>query len=392
MNSESFFNYFINNGLEQEIKGSMSKSEFAITSFKMSDLITAIMSNHKYTTVNCQQNGLPNVNRVKSNRKISYCTNFDIMINNFTTLFVYETVKYLLIRCNMKDFLHNGVEKISTINDFSIFKGFVDDWIKLFSCGSLSVDNQKLIEQLKTTKFYNKYKCRNINEVKSCILTDLRSTEVLHYALIMKEITNILKIVLESSNQNNVIINSINDLLIPETRFDILYTGSFLRMLTKMYDKCDEKKFNEMLIEYEIKKTIDTNFKETIPSWITFNLNKVNSIVTKHNESTDSKVTINVNSQFVNYLSEAIIYYYCVWAINLAHSYDIILGFDKTSRVLFKIIYGTIISTTPTFFEYTPSQKTLIHYVLLTDVQLGKSFNTIHGHHDGEADEETEEA
>ena len=100
MNSESFFNYFINNGLEQEIKGSMSKSEFAITSFKMSDLITAIMSNHKYTTVNCQQNGLPNVNRVKSNRKISYCTNFDIMINNFTSLFVYETVKYLLIRCN----------------------------------------------------------------------------------------------------------------------------------------------------------------------------------------------------------------------------------------------------------------------------------------------------
>lgn len=390
MNSESFFNYFIQNGLEDEIKKSMSKSEFYNTGVKISDLITAIMSNHKYTTVNCQQNGLPNVNRVKSNRKISYCTNFDIMINNFTTLFIYEMVKYLLIRCNMKDFLQNGIEKIAVINDFSVFKGFVDDWIKLFSCGSLMIDNKKMVEQIKPTKFYNKHKCLNINDVKSSILTDLKSTEVLHYNAIMTEIVNILRIILDASSQKNVTINTINDLLIPDTRFDILYTGSFLRMLTKMYDKCDEKKYNDMIIEYEIKKILDNNFKQTIPTWITANLNKVNNAMS---QQPDNKIAINVNSQFVNYLSEAIIYYYCVWAINLAHSYDIILGFDKTSRVLFKIIYGTIISTTPTFFEYTPSQKTLIHYVLLTDIQLGKSFKTIHDHNDGKSvDENSEEA
>ena len=83
--------------------------------------------------------------------------------------------------------------------------------------------------------------------------------------------------------------------------------------------------------------------------------------------------TINLNKDFKEQLINIVIDYFICFGINIAEYYNIIMNFEKTCRIHFKTIYHSILMCKVKYTDYTPSQKTLIHYSLLSSVSLLKS-------------------
>ena len=374
MNSSTFFNYFINNGTIDMIAKSLEQSEFTNTNNKLPIIVKTIMANYKYTTVNCQQNGLPNTKRNKNPRKISYCTNFDLMLNNFYSLIAYELCKYLLIKTSMKEFLTKNLNIIKAIPEDKqdLFTTMVTEWLDLCYSNTKKFNYAVIEEQIVNTKFYHKHKKTEPEEIKSALLEDLDIINPLVYNDVKKETIKVLSILIDAYEYKVITINMTEDLVVKMDHFDILYTGSFIKIITDLFDQRNRIAYEKALQEYELSSTIETYFKTNLNAWINQLVNRIQSI--------------RVTSNYIGYLTEAIIYYFVVLGFNLAKSYNIILGFDKTSRIHFKTVFGCILQTVPLFSEYTPTQLTLIHYSLLTKEQLAKSIDII------QSDEKTDES
>ena len=376
MNSSTFFNYFINTDNTSMISKSLEQSEFTNPNNKLPIIVKTIMANYKYTSVNCQQNGLPNVNRNKKPRKISYCTDFDLMLNNFYSLIAYELCKYLYMKSNMKAFLQKNINIIKAVpeNDPELFVAMVNEWLKLCFGNTYKFNNEILKNDIMKTKFYNKHMKTNPMEIKAALLEDLVEIDQLNYSVVKAETIDVLEILVKAYLHKTLTINKTDDLLMDLDKFDILYKGSFIKVITELFDQRDNLAYEKVLQEYELSNSVDTFFKSYLYSWI-------NTLV--------GKITgINVQSHFVSYLAEAIIHYFVVFGFNLAKSYNIVLGFDKTSRIHFKTVFGCVLQTVPLFMEYTPTQLTLIHYSLLTKDQLAKSINIIIDDNNEEHDDE----
>ena len=61
----------------------------------------------------------------------------------------------------------------------------------------------------------------------------------------------------------------------------------------------------------------------------------------------------------------------------MAILYNITLGFEKASRIHFKTIYNAVMITISKYDDYTPSQKTILHYVLMNKNNIQKSIEMI---------------
>ena len=356
MNSTTFFTYFKDNNQFELIQRSLQSSEFTDVNSNLPIIIKNIMSNYKYTTVNCQQNGLPNTTRVKKPRKISYCADFDLMIINFYAIFGYELCKYLTIRKNMIDFLEHKIGVIDKLEDIRKFNKYCLEWLNLlFGRNLIKFDKSKLSNLIQQTKFYELHKTTFPLEIKKNLIDDLSKLDQVSFIDVKKETLTVFKLLLDCSYIELNEIRSFNDLLIETKYFDVLYNGSFLKQVMTLYEQRNILNYTKTLTKYEISDYIDKILKQSITTWL---LNLVN------------KTGVKVNSELISNISEAIIHYFVVFSFNLAKEYNIILGFDKTSRIHFKTVFSAILQTLPTFSLYTPTQLTLIHYSLMTESKL----------------------
>ena len=88
-------------------------------------------------------------------------------------------------------------------------------------------------------------------------------------------------------------------------------------------------------------------------------------------------ITLVIEEGLLTYLTNVIIDYFIFFGHNLAILYNITLGFEKASRIHFKTLYNAIMLTVPKYEDYTQSQKTLIHYVLLNKNSIQKSIEIV---------------
>ena len=356
MNSTTFFEFFKNNNQFNLIAKSLQASEFTDVNSKLPIIIKNIMSNYKYTTVNCQQNGLPNTTRVKKPRKISYCADFDTMIINFYSIFGYELCKYLTIRKNMIKFLEHKIEIIEQLENIKRFNKYCIEWLNLlFTINLIKFDNIKLSKKIQETKFYDLHKTTFPLEIKKYLIDDLSKLDQVRFIDVKRETINVFKILIETAYIESTAVNTFKDLIIETKYFDVLYNGSFLKNIMELYNQRDILSYVKTLTNYEISDYIDKILKQSITLWL---INLVN------------KTGVQVNTSLITDISEAIIHYFVIFSFNLAKEYNIILGFDKTSRIHFKTVFSAILQTLPTFSLYTPTQLTLIHYSLMTKSKL----------------------
>ena len=105
MNCKKFLEYFIKENKLHIIQNGFQYSCFNPENIKIYDIIRTIIDSYEYQNLKCQQNGIPTDKKMKEKQKKSYCTNFDVVINNLLGIYGFEISKYILFRLNFKHYL-----------------------------------------------------------------------------------------------------------------------------------------------------------------------------------------------------------------------------------------------------------------------------------------------
>lgn len=373
MNCEDFLNYFISTKSENTIKYGLQHSEF-VTNVNIHNLIKNILMKYSYSDIHCQQNGMP-VTKKTVVKKVSFCTSFDTLIDNLLILFGYEFSKYILYRINSKHLLKKLLVEINNekINNYASLTDHLKLFIKIFNKANLHLTD-KFLEEYHKTAFYYCYKSdKNIFEL---LLNDINTQSkcVSNFIETKKMIQLILKLILSNSTfeKKEIVINSINDLIFETEFLDVGYEGSFLRLADDLYN--ENRNNEQFIIQFELKSMIN---QDIIP-----NMNLYFEKLLKDINDLHQDFKINLTEDFKFYIINIIIDYFINFGIKLSEYYNIIRNFDKTCRIHFKTIYHTILMNCPKYKFLTESQKTVIHYSILTQNNIEKALKLLKGNCD----------
>lgn len=373
MNARKFFTHFIQNNQLDSIRDSFQQSQFNCNSIKISEIVKTILLKYEYADLECQQNGMPGDKISLEDKKMSYCTNFDILIDNMLGVFGYEFCKYILFKINGINILNKYLNMINVkSNSFNSFEDYIKNFMTLFSSMNFKIKDQKKFEEdCKKTKFYLKHKSIQINDIFKGINKDIfcERNNIINFMEIKNGSLEILRVILNNVYNNKIVINTLNELILDfgSLDIDIGYNGSFIRLATRLYETNPYN--DEVLMKYELKTKINQTYLLNLNQWFKNMIEKILKLY--------PDITLVIEEGLLSYLINVIIDYFIFFGHNLAILYNITLGFEKASRIHFKTLYNAILLTVPKYEDYTPSQKTLIHYILLNRNSIQKSIEMV---------------
>lgn len=372
MDCRQFFETCISKNKLHVIKNGFQFSDFNPPNVKIFEIVRSIINNYDYEFLKCQQNGIPLDKIVNPDKKMSYCTGFDIIINNLLGIYGYEFSKYIMMRINAKHILTDYLKIVdSEINNFQTLQLYVENFVKLFVSMNIKITNySKFEEEYAETSFGKRHQVSGVDEIFKCIFSDIHKefNNITSLEEIKLASIETLNLIIKHTSQSKIVINTLNDLVIDfgDIDIDIGYKDSFLLIAETLYKygNCTD----ELLIKYDLKNKI-TQFNKNIEQWLN---NLVEKIINMYPE-----IKININAGLITYIGEILIDWFINLGINIAILYNITINFEKASRIHFKTIFNAILMNVPKYKSYNPSQLTLIHYVLLNKLSIQKTLKII---------------
>lgn len=371
MNCKKFLDYFIKEDKLHIIQNGFQYSCFNPENIKIYDIIRTIIDSYDYQNLKCQQNGIPTDKKMKEKQKKSYCTNFDVVINNLLGIYGFEISKYILFRLNFKQVLNKFIDLIeNTANDFNSLENYLIKFIEFYSKMNIKFSNfEEFNNEYSQTMFGKLHTNSNIQEIFNEMKKDIHkeNSNITSLIEIKSAILEILKLIVKYLQASTLTINTIDDLIIDlKIDIDIGYDGSFLKLVHKLYEEgsCTD----EILIQYNLKQKIHP-ILHLMEQWMH---NLIEKIINLY-----PTVKFKINDGLITYLSHIILDWFIVCSINIAIILNVNKNFEKTSRIHFKTIYNAIIMSLPKYTSYTKSQLTLIHYALLTRQNIQKALKIV---------------
>ena len=256
MNCKKFLEYFIKEDKLSVIQNGFQYSCFNPENIKIYDIIRTIIDSYEYQDLKCQQNGIPTDKKMKEKQKKSYCTNFDVVINNLLGIYGFEISKYILFRLNFKHILNKFIDLIeNTVNDFNSLENYLTKFIEFYSKSNIKFSNiENFNNEYLQTMFGKLHTNPNIQEIFNEMKKDIHkeNCNITSLIEIKTAILEVLKLIVNHLQVSNIIINTIDDLIIDlKIDIDIGYEGSFLKLVHKLYEEgsCTD----EILIQYNLK-------------------------------------------------------------------------------------------------------------------------------------------
>lgn len=379
MNTREFLTHFIQTNNVRIIKNGFQQSEFNSANVHISDVILLILNNYNYQLIECLQNGIVITDDTEFTKKMSYCTNFETIIDNLLGIFGYEFSKYVLFRINsqlvLNKMIKNFIEASSNYkmleDNLKNFKAFLNNFIlkQTNNTKILKINlSQDFLIEYKKLKFSNKHsKISFISDIFDGCLNDIikERENISNFNEIKNAIKDVLELLVKTEINKDVTINTLEDLLIEFNNLDIDigYNGSFIRMAYDLYKigSCPDN----LLSEYQLKTKLTDVYINNLEQWL---YNIIEKITNLHSET-----KIKISNNFVTELINIIIEWFILLGVNMSSLYNIAISFEKTSRIQFKLIFEAVMLTAPKYTFFTPSQKTLIHYALYNKSTIQKS-------------------
>ena len=367
MDFKYFIEYFIENNRYNEIKNGFQHSSFNNVSLKFSEIVKVILMKYPYSYINCQQNGIPTINQRKD-KKISFCTDFETLIDNLFGLYNFEFSKYILFKLNFHKILINHLKYIdeNSNNYYELLKK-IKDVLKLYFDNKLVLDVNLFNERIKETAFFSKYQIFSLKEIVDVLISDLENNQrnMVIFNEIKRETLRILEIIFSSTITEKIVINSIDDLIIDfgNLNFDIVYSGSFIKIAKMMYEI--DSNNDQFVKKYNLQSLLSPTFIKNIIDHFGNLIIKINNLY--------PNVNIEIDQNVLKKISIVILDWFMYIGELMAQHYDISLSFDKPSRFNFKTILSAIISYLPKNVVLTESQLAVLHYILLSEASIEKS-------------------
>jgi hypothetical protein len=344
------------------------------------------------------------------NKKQSYCAEFNTMIRNLIGVIGMELAQYIFIWNDLGKILVQLVEMIkntTSIEDLKNIIGVMENIIlsKCEGVERVSLNPDTVMSGLKTmmgTRYNSKQRNEEIS-FNDTIINDLKG-ELFNsvYKYIQAKSPNLTKMkstlfsmwtkIINTMSLNRVEMKSINQLCINTSLLNTPYKGSFIKIFEITYRECftdiplredaqySPDKFDEL--NYVIPNpTVDflhsidiseKKFLKSVRGYFHSVYNKCCKII--DNNQDQSQVFATPSNLLLESLSQIILMICTCIAKQIANQQISYYLFNKVTRIQSFQIMSAIMNAIPRMIDLTPSQKEVLHYILLTSKNLQTMF------------------
>lgn len=403
------------------IKSGFQKSLFASNITELSTLMKLILntllsdSDRQKIFNQLQSGGLPTniVIPTKVNetcKKQSFCTEFSIMISNIVGLLGFEFSKYTMFLFGIKHFMKQMIIELSNCTTYAEIGACVNKIRNIFLLGRTGNENMSSPIMLDSEFDYTKYATIMSSNGKNDISinyfaanSDERQEDII-FNWIMKNIQthvkndniitfnddkalfiNIITDMIDHVKMDTYNVNDVNDLIINLGKYNVCYDKSFIKMFDILY----KEGFSDIPTEMR------TNWKPHViyienDLKLDVNVNKYLLIINKYFHDKydgtlkcimevmpDDYMPINISDGVFEMLSD-ITLNLLVNMCRKIYNNQLIYGyFGKSTRIQFIQVFQAFMDCVPRYYTLTKSQRTVVHYILLSDKILEDSIESV---------------
>lgn len=400
MDLRRFILLHIKNKTVGNIKDGFEKSSFvdcALDASKLlKDILTKMLSEdgaRQKIYNQLQSGGLATTKPIKNdNKKQSFCTEFNQMINNLFGLLGFEFSKYLFILFGAHIIIKQHIEDISTSNTY---EEILDHINKIYNFMILGESSNEEIPSaaIHTSKIFVKQIGDSTSNQNYALITI--QTNPIH-AFFTEMINDVKKLL----SANNIImfddnklhlyeqlsdlydsieiesyeINTVDDLCINLGSRNIGYDRSFLKMFEILYKESfadiphelwNDYKPHLYYVENELK--LDAKCSKYLSSFMAYYKHIYDETLKSVQEKIPQKhiLKVNVTDKCYELLADISFNMLVNMAKKIACNQISYVYFGKSARVQFIQIFQSVLDCTPRLYSFTKSQREILHYVLL---------------------------
>ena len=332
-------------------------------------------------------------------KKLSFCTDFSVIINNILTLLGYDFAKHLIALLTLNLRLDMLIKSIREAKSYEQCKEYIQYVRNILSLNMLTISDDFSLAKYATPD--TNYLCEKIPITKISFIDEiLREVDKLialkNKALINKDRTlwaNILADLVSNATINDYVVKSVDDLCIYLGNYDVGYSGSFLRQFGMLYrenyaDVPPEILGNEYIannyphleflssIDFDNYQTYLVGFNKYYKGIYKLCVNDICEVELKGKEC----MHVIIQDELYDQLSHITLNLFIKIAKNIASAQSIQSYLGKSNRVQFIQIISALIGCQPRAEEFTDSQREAIHYFLLTSRLLNDSYTMLINH------------
>ena len=299
-------------------------------------------------SLNNKPNGLPNLEAAK---KPSFCSDFNSRFNNLFGLFNYEFCYIVTSKINVKKILNILIDELKFKNA-----------IMLYNTSKLKfLNSESFKSKFMETAFYDFHFCNdNKQEINiqaellrkmifDKIIEDIAQSTISNREDVYNECSKILRLIIDDSLQNQIIKLTPND----------FKTTPFFKIASNL--KLDFERIKTTLGIYNL---INDELK---PNMEMANFPYLISLI--------KDVYPNFTIEYDRSMLDIIINYFISLSLTLQQEINIIVGFEKSSRIQLVHILKAV-AYMP-YANLNPDQMQAVHYILFTADDISKGYEAI---------------
>lgn len=419
MNLVDFFTQHQRAGTIRCINQGFQKSRFAPSCPDVASIMKMILNqllvdaDRSKVYNQLQSGGLPSNIAAQSKtdtcKKQSFCTEFTMMVSNLVGLVGFELSKYLMAIFGMKHFIKLVLDEINTATTYEDIGTYVNYIRNMYALGTNNVtmstpftldddfDIEKYSNLLTNTmpsKNGVNYFEMNVNVptteaifnwMLKYIDTNIRNDNVISFNEDRSMFYNVIADMLAHTKLGKYDVTDINELLINLGKFNVCYDKSLIKMFELLYLEglCDipaelRRGYKPYVVYIENDLKLDVKCDKCQA-----NLNKYFHEVVEHtfkcvNDTLhDDTLTVNIHDDVYEMLVDVTLNMFVTMCRKIYNNQLVYGFFGKSTRIQFIQVFQALMDSIPRFYTLTKSQRTVIHYVLLSDKIINDSIEAV---------------
>lgn len=416
MDLRQFIELHEKNSTLEYVAGGFQKSQYIEPSSDTVNLVKNILNkliavNDKQKIYNqLQSGGLAShttQSKTEVSKKQSFCTEFNVMISNIIGLIGFEFSKYLFFLFGIKHFLTKLVEEINTATSYEAIEmsvlymknimslGFekpnapfplkIDEGFNLEDYGYSQPDDDKPIDYFGADSETSTAEIL-FNRLLKDIKTHIKSENIVTFEEDKLNWYDMLCEMLDHVELGNYVVDNVNDLIINLGKFDICYDKSFIKMFEILYNESFADIPYEFWKSYKphviyLEKELEL---ETKTCKYTDNFNKYfhkiydETLKSAVDALGSSVLKVEITPNMYELLSDITLNLFISISRKIANNQLIYAYFGKSTRIQFIQVFQAIMDCAPRLQIFSPSQRAMLHYILLGEKVLADAVKTVH--------------
>lgn len=419
MNLVEFITIHQEAGTIEYIRQGYQRSQFISPMPELAQLMKVILSkllkdsDRQKIYNQLQSGGLPtNISaqsKTDTGKRQSFCAEFSIMINNIVGLLGFELSKYLMLLFGIKHFMNKILKEINTCTTYEDIGTYINYLRNIFLLGTNNTTTSNPIglntdfDMTKYSSILNgsipikggvNYFNMNVNITPGeaiftwmlkYIDSHIKNENVISFNEDRSMFYGIIADMIDHLQLNTYVVTDVNELIINLGRFNVCYDKSFIKMFELLYQEGFSDIPPELRRNYKphvvyVENDLDHEIK---CDKHLIALNKYfrdiydNTLKCVMETMGNEYLTIDVSDDVYDMLANITLNLFVCMCRKIYNNQLIYGFFGKSTRIQFIQVFQAFMDCVPRYYTLSKSQRTVVHYILLSDKIISESIDSV---------------